>query len=314
MRPISIERLEAELLSLYEPPLRAVATLREMRQVFGEIKLLPGVAKTSHLRPPAIAAWIKRYPARSPARVESLLRCWRVIVNYAVNEGYMRSSPFKTRKLSSWIRADAVKAKPKRLHRTAGEIRALLRLLDQEAGADWRTRRLQALFYVYVYTGFRKGEALHVLACNVDLDRKTITVEPLPGRGWLPKTVKSARTLPMAEPLVEVLRAWVPMCGSEWLFPGTRLVGPWTGGTGRYTALEQVKAAARRAGITDGMTILGGRKSAGTNAKAMGLGPIERMLLFGHTDEKTGELYDEEAVETMRPAVLKLQQFYASST
>jgi integrase len=312
MRPISIDRLEAEIMSLYEPPLRAVATFRQMSQVFREIKNLPGVIKTSQLRPPTVAAWLRAHPGRSAARDESLLRCWRIICNYAVSQGFLRSSPFDVRKVTAWRRSDSSKAKPKRLYRSATQLRDFLRILDQEAGASWQSRRLQALGYTYVYTGFRKQEALHLLARNVDFAQRTITIEPLPEFDWIPKTVKSARTLPMATPLEDVMRVWVPMCGSDWLFPGTRLVGPWTGGSKQYTALAQIKAAAKRAGIPEGMTILGARKSLGTNAKAMGLGKLERMLLFGHTDEGTGELYDEEQVETMRPAVRKLELFYAN--
>jgi integrase len=317
MRPVSIERLEVEILSTYEPPQRAKATLRQMVQTFREIKAIPGVTRSSHLRQPAVSAWIIAHPGRSPARVESLLRCWRIIANYAVDEGFLRVSPFERRKVNAWVRADAVKKKTKLLYRSAQDIRSFLRLLDAEASASWQARRLQALGYVYVFTGFRKGEGLHLLARNVDFARQTITIEPLPEFGWIPKTVKSARTLPLATPLADVLKIWVPMCGANdlmpFLFPGTRLKGPWTGGSGKYTALESIKIAAKRANLADGMTILGARKSAGTNAKAMGLGQIERMLLFGHTDEATGEHYDEEQIETMRPAIKKLELFYGTA-
>ena len=59
------------------------------------------------------------------------------------------------------------------------------------------------------------------------------------------------------------------------------------------------------------MTILGFRKSLGTHAKAMGLGGLERRELLGHALEETGDWYDEEAVESMRPAVAKIVSFYA---
>jgi integrase len=314
MRSVSMERLRAEILSLYEPPLRAKKTWYQLAQTFREMESLPGVRKASDLRPPAIAAWIKAYPGRSPARVESLLRCWRLITRYAVDQRWLAISPFATRRLRDWIRPDVVPPKPRpRRSRTKIEIRAFLDLLDRESGASWQSRRLQAFAYFAIYMGWRKEEILHVLAQNVNLSRGLVELQPLPEHCWVPKTVVSARTGVMPAPLVDVLSTWIPMCGSIWLFPGVRLRGPWVGGSAPYAALGAFKGAAARAGIADGMTILGARKSLATNAKLMQLNGLERKELLGHAAESTGEYYDEHEVETMRPAAQKIGLFYGSA-
>jgi integrase len=313
IRPVPFEVLEAEVLAIYGPPLSAVATRRMMVQTFEELKVLPGLKRSSNLDTTLLAAWIRAHPGRSSARAGALLRCIRVIVNHAVKRRWLDISPFEIRPLRFWLRPDACPSRNagRVYHRSQSEVSRLLALLNGEAGANWQSRRLQSLVYVYVYTAFRKNEAIHVLARNVDFGRGVIVIEPIPGI-WIPKTVKSARTLPMADPLVDVLRLWVPMCGSEWLFPGTRLKGPWTGGSPGYKAVDQIAAAAKRAGIGH-TTPIYFRKWFGTNAKAMGLGPLEVQSFLGHSNPDTQASYDEEAIETMRPAVKKLQLFYATT-
>ena len=66
-----------EILSLYEPPLRAKATWWQMRQILTEFGGLPSVRRANDLSPSNIAAWIRLHPDRSPARTASLLRCLR---------------------------------------------------------------------------------------------------------------------------------------------------------------------------------------------------------------------------------------------
>lgn len=310
MRPVSFSRLTDDVLALYGPSMRARATFVMMRQALAEIASVPGVRRSSDLTPTVLARWIELHPGRSPARTEALLRCARVVANFAVAAGWLRASPFGFRPLKQWVRADAGPARPPAArHKTAAEIGRILRQLDGEAaGGGWRDGRLQALGYVYAYTAFRTGEALHLLAANVDLAGATITIEPVDG--WRPKTVRSARTLPMADPLVAVLRLWVPRCGSRWLFPGHRLASPWSGGPG-YKPREQIQAAARRAGV-DGMSIIGFRKSFGTWAKSMGLGPLEVQAILGHSTVTTQAFYDEEAVNSLRPAMARIAAFYGT--
>lgn len=321
MPAVSFARLTDEVLASYGPSQRAPATRRMMAQALAELAQVPikpgsrarAFRRSSDLTVGNISRWIEHYaaekPKRSRERTLALLRCIRVACNTAVAAGWLAGSPFTVRKISGWLRADARPAKvtPPRA-KTADEIRRLLAVLDADAGGgSWAAGRLQALVYVYVFTAFRRDEALHILVRNVDLVKRTLTIEPV--GTWRPKTVKSARTIPLADPLHAVLSLWLPRCGSEWLFPGRRLKSPWIG-SGEYRPIDRIRDAAKRAEIGD-ITIIGLRKTFGTLAKAMGLGPLEVQAILGHTNTETQAHYDEEDTESLRPAMEKMTVFFA---
>ena len=305
MRNASWDRLRAEILSLYEPPLCAAATYRQMRQILTEFGSLPAVRRPTDLSPPNIAAWIRAYPQRSPARTASLLRCLSAAATYAVKTGHLRHDPFDFRSPGQWVRLDA-RPRPKTpAHRSAEQIGRLLELLDAEAGGGaWEAGRLQALVYTYAFTGLRKTEALMLEQIDVDLSDRTVTIQPKPD--WRPKTVKSAARLPLAPPLAEVLARWLPRTGCQWVFPGRRLRGPWTGGPQGRKAIDEIRSAGQRAGI-GGLTILGFRKTVGTLAKSWGISQLELKALLRHTTVETQRYYDEEDAELLRTAACKIQ-------
>jgi integrase len=307
MRKLRFDRFVAEVLSLNEPPIRAKGTLRQMRQVLREFAELPSIRAVADLRPPAIAAWIKAHPQRSPARSASLLRSLSSACSYGVSEGYLAHSPFEFRRVNGWVR-DQVLAPdhPRALrHQTAEAIDRVLRLLDADAaGGAWKAGRLQALVYVFAYLGLRKAEGLNLKTYDVDLTRRVVSIEPR--RTFRPKTKRSAAKLPIAEPLADVLGLWLPRCGGEWVFPGVRLGGPWTSGPPGYKPLDEIRAAGERAGVRD-LTIAGFRKTIGTLAKGWGLGQLELKALLRHSNVETQRWYDEEQVESLRPAVAKIQ-------
>lgn len=318
--PMPIAAFEAEILALYKPPMRAAATRVMMAQALRELRSLEAVTTTADLTPGLIARWIDRFP-RSSQRTLALLRCIRVACNVAVRLHWLTVSPFTVRPLRAWIRRDA---RPSRnagrvYRRSQAEVQQLLRLLDDEAPTSWQCHRLQALVYTYVYTAFRRNEALHLLARNVDLAAESITIEPLSGV-WMPKTVASAHAVPMAGALKPVLASWLPVSrweaverqtGYGYLFPGSRCFGPWVGGSGGYDAFSQIRAAARRAGLGD-VTPIYMRKWFGTQAKALGLGRLEVQGFLGHACPYTQAAYDEEKVESLRPAAAKLSLFYGA--
>jgi integrase len=307
MKHIPFERLRAEVLSLNEPPLRARATWFQVRQILQEFADLPGIKRASDLTPVAIANWIKAHPERTPVRTNSLLRTFSGICSYAVSAGYLGRSPFGFRKVSQWVRADVIapdRPQPQR-HRSAEDIERVLRLLDHEAaGGSWKGGRLQAIGYLVAFTGVRKKEAIFARPWDVDLDRRWFEIRTR--RENRLKTLKSAERLPLADPVIEVMRLWIPRCGGEWLFPGVRLTAPWIGGSPGYRALDELATAAERAGVP-GLTFLGLRKCIGTLAKSWGLGPLEVQSLLRHTSVQTQKWYDEEKVESLRPAVSKIR-------
>jgi hypothetical protein len=61
----------------------------------------------------------------------------------------------------------------------------------------------------------------------------------------------------------------------------------------------------RRAGVP-GLTIASFRKTIGTYAKAWGLGQLELKALLRHSNVETQSWYDEEPVESLRPATAKI--------
>jgi integrase len=160
------------------------------------------------------------------------------------------------------------------------------------------------LGYILACLVLRKMEALHLRPWDVDLGRRTVTIHAR--ATWRPKTRASSATLPLADPVIDVLELWLPRCGDEFLFPGTRLKTAWTGGVAGTKPLDEIKAAGKAVGIPN-LTILSFRKTIGTLAKSWGLGPLEVQAILRHTSVKTQEWYDEEDVEVLRLATSKIR-------
>ena len=291
---------------MYEPPLRAAATHRQMRQALDEFGGVPGVrrARGPHAAEHRGVDSAPSRPVASPDRQPA-----------AVPPAQRRPTPSRpdtcaaTRSISAspsqWVRLDARPAARKPVHRSAAEIGRLLELLDAEAGeGSWESGRLQALGYTYAFTGMRKCEALTLEHADIDLGGRSLAIRPKPD--WRPKTLRSAARLPLAPPLAEVLHRWLPRTGCDWVFPGKRLAGPWTGGPPGRKALDEIRGAGERAGIT-GLTILGFRKSLGTLAKSWGISQLELKALLRHTSVETQRYYDEEDAELLRAAAAKIQ-------
>jgi integrase len=307
MRSRSFQVFMAEVLSVNEPPMRAKGTFRQMSQVLREFAALPTVKRASDVNAFNIGQWIKSDPRRSPARTASLLRSLSSAASYGVLTGDLKMNPFKWRRVSQWVRDQVITPDRPRAprHQSAEQIVRFLDLLDTEAGkGSWKAGRLQALGYLLAYTGVRKEEALSLRPWDMDLEKRIVSIEPR--ATFRPKTKKSAARLPVADPLANVMALWVPRCGGEWLFPGVRLTAPWRGGPLGYKPLDEIRAAGERAGIT-GLTIASFRKTIGTLAKTWGLGQLELKALLRHSNVETQRWYDEEQVESLRPAVAKIQ-------
>ena len=322
VNPVPIDTLESEHLKEYRFPSRKRATRRGMIQTYRELRKLPAIQTSADLNRGTISDWIAAHPTRSSVRTESILRNIRVICNFAVSRGWLDVSPFKDKRLKSWGRSDTVPSRNfnRVWDRTPEEIRQFLEYLDERAPSSWSARRLQAIVYVYVFTAFRGDEAKHLLRRNIDFDRMTITLEPLAPL-WTPKTVRSARTVPMCRVLADVLRPWIQMCGAEivrkrtgydFAFPGARMLGPWTGGSPGYSAYTQIVAAAHAAGIGQVSPIFA-RIWFGTNGKTLGMGEKEVQAWLGHACPYAQRFYDREKIESLRPSANKLELFYGAA-
>lgn len=304
MGMIPYSQFQADVLAVYHYPLRAKATYLQMRQVLREFGALP-LACVTDITPAAIARWLQAYPDRTPIRASSLLKTFRAATRYAQSMGWLDRDPFAFRSPAKWVRVELAPPGP-RIARsiTAADVQRILDQADKEAATgDWEAARLQALVYLYAFTGMRKSEALHLLKTEIDLMPGILSIRPKPS--WRPKTAASIARLPIAEPLAAVLRLWLPRTGSDWVIPGKRGKAPWTGGLPGSKPLDQVKALGERAGVA-GVTILGFRKTVATLAKGWGLGQLELKALLRHSNVRTQEWYLEEDLDGLRATAAKI--------
>ena len=169
------EEFRSEVLALYEPPMRRIATRRKMAHVLDEFGVL--CHRPADLTPSSVAAWVRAHPDRRPATVESYLRSLRAACTYAIGSGYLERSPFAFRSPRQWIDWDVPELPPP-VH-SAEEIARVLALADSEAqDGSWRAARLRAVVYAFAFTGARRKELLGLAAADVDLDHGAIAIRP----------------------------------------------------------------------------------------------------------------------------------------
>jgi integrase len=311
IRPAAWADFRAELLSLYRPPLRAVATHRAMAQTLDELAAL-GVATTADLTVGLIARFVAGRPAEeSPNTTIKHLRQIRAMVNFALRSGRLERSPFQIRPAGSWVRA----ARPAgKRHLTRAELAALLGRLGAEAAAgrkgwrSWKARRIHAMAAVAAYTGLRRGELYHLHVEDVDLPGRIIHVRP---RHTL-KTSSSAQPVPMPEALVPILEGWLaarldppvfpPASEVPWLWPACRGRGPWTDGPPGHKPLDVLQAVASRAGV-EGVTWHALRRSLATHLEGAGVGPAMIARILRHSERVDSEWYRQADAANMRRAV-----------
>lgn len=272
------EVFESFVLKLYEPPIRRPATYKRMRQVlreFGEI--CPTLGDVDAL---AVPRWIQAHQARSAITNYSLLCTFRAACN--LGRKHLPDSPFEARGPRQWFPETDLDDDPKRRFHTEAEVMAILAQADQEAmelqgPAGWRAKRLRAFAYTLIYLGARRNEVLGLRVADVDFADRLILIRPNERRKL--KTKASKAVLPAPPKLIEVLAAWVPETGSDWLFPGLRRMGPWLSGAVGYKPSEQLKLLGERARVKN-FTALSARHTFATLAEGWGWGEamIQRFL------------------------------------
>jgi len=290
----------SEVLVLYEPPMRRVATKRKMEHVLAEFGAICG--RPADLTPSSVAAWIAAHPRRRPATVESYLRSLRAACTYGITSGVLDQNPFSYRSPARWVDWDVPELPPP-VHQ-AEEIARVLALADQEAlEGDWRAARLRAVVYAFAFTGARRRELLALAVEDVDLPGGTIRIATN-GRRSL-KTRSSAARIPIAAPLAAVLATWLPLCGSAWLFPGVRRRGPWLEGPVEGKALDQVKALGLRAGVP-GLTFQSFRHTFASLSESWGIGELALQRILRHSSLGTQRAYRHELPEVLRDVAAKV--------
>lgn len=278
----------AEVLDLYQPPVRARNTWLKVRQVLGLVEDL-GVARPADLTPQLVARFVQ-LPGRSPNTIRGLLGYLRAICSYAVFRGLLARSPFEFRR--EWIRP-AEPRTPRFL--SAEQVGRLLASLELDR-ASWLGGRLHSLVATLAYTGLRRNEALYLKVEDV-ADR----VLWIRARRRL-KTTAAAAPVPMPDALAAILAEWSPRTGSEWLFPNMSRSNAWTGGNPKERPLGRIAAAGLAIGI-QGLTFQAFRHTWATQAEAWGLGELMVQRVLRHTRATTQRLYRHADLENLRSAV-----------
>lgn len=311
--PMPWEQFRAEVLSLYGPRLRAVATRRAMEHALNILEQL-GVKSTADFTVPLIARLVESRPVDQSAHtVKGLLRQVKVAISYAAKAGYVARDPFMVRPVKSWVRAAPPTGKK---HLTRVEIKAILDLMakdceERQGWALWRSRRLYALTALIAYCGLRKTEALFLRVEDIDLEARVIRI--VDRAEHRTKTAGSAEPVVFPEALLPILTMWLEhrtdappaffRTESSWVFPAIRTPTPWVSGGPGLNPLDRLKSVARRAGV-EGVNFHALRRSIATHLELHGAGPAMIQRLLRHTNPQTTETWYRKAdVANMRRAV-----------
>lgn len=300
--PKAWAEFRAEVLALYEPPLRAAPSYRAMRRAFDRIEALGPIGSTADLTAGLIAKLIQSQPPdRSTRTLLGLLRCVRVACNYAMQSGYIVVSPFAIRPVRAWVPRVGPPADKRYL--TREEIRTVLLKAADEARelrgwSQWKARRLQALAATLAYCGLRKSEALNLHVEDVYLDRRCILLaDRSRSGGYGLKTAAAAQPVPIPDALVPILEDWLahrmdapPWSrlpkSCPWLFPGVTRRGAWKDGCTGTKPLDCLKDLGRRAGV-EGLTLQSLRRSLATHLEHHGAGQAMITRILRHTTPET---------------------------
>jgi integrase len=296
VRRLTFAEFSSSVLALYGPPMRRKATRAKMVQVLAEFA--PFCRRPRDLTPTAIAGWIAAHPGRRPSTVASLLRSLRAACYYGAKVGDLKVNPFDFRSPREWVDWDAPELPPP-VH-SAAVIARVLSLANREAlRGPWRSARLRALVYTAAYTGARKRELLGLAVADVDLEAGLIRIGTNARRGL--KTRASRACLPIPAPLAAVLREWLPLAGSAWVFPGIRRSAPWLEGPAGGKALDELKALGIRAGVR-GLTFQSFRHTFASLAETWGFSELALQRQLRHSSPFTQRGYRHELPELLRAA------------
>lgn len=292
-RPVPIGRWRDEVLSLYGPSMRARSTRARMSQALAIVTSL-GPRKTSELTPALLARFVaETLPGRRAETVNGLLRALRRACNYAVQMGWLSVSPFDLG--TFWAPPDS---DGRSRHHSRKDVARVLASLGRDR--SWEGARLHCLASVLAYCGLRKMEAIRLRVEDVDLAGGFVFIRR---RGGRLKTASSAAPVPIPDALRPVLARWLRRCGSEWLFPGVKGQGPWTGGSAGQRAGDRLRLAAEAVGIR-GFTPQSLRHSLATHLAGVGgLTGAQLRMVLRHTNEFTQAHYVHPDLANLRELV-----------
>jgi integrase len=284
-QPIPYSQFVASILAIYDGPGHSPRTLTKMRHALGLLGSLTGVETTADLSTETIATFVRERSAQVCANtVRGDLAYLSAAASYAVEEGWLDHPP-------RWRRIRPRRSPPAgpQLHSIA-DVRRVLHHLA--AGSEsWTGHRLYAIASVAAYAALRRDEILQLMVQDIDLAAGLLRVVE---RRRL-KTEASAATVPIAPELGGIIAAWIPRCGSAWLFPGVRSRDhPWTGGANGERPCDRLRQAGEDIGI-QGLTLNSLRHAWATWARRRwGLSAIQVQEVLRHTSPRTQAWYLED--------------------
>lgn len=323
MNAISWEEFVKTIVTLYAQPIREKRTAVKMRKTLDMLAKL-GASSTADLTPELVAKFIStRPPEMSPRTVQGYLLYIQAACNLIEPMGILPVNPFKVRRMRQWIR---VGRPPEQPHQTREEIQAIFEVLESDVStrlgyAQWKARRLQALFAVFAYCGLRRNEALYLQVGDVFLeDRFLLVVSRAENRL---KTDSSEAPVPIAAGLVPILSTWLehrldpppvrkprgPYSRENcpWLFPSLDMGSPWAGGNPGSRALGALQVVARRAGVQN-VTFHSLRRSLATHLESEGLGQAMITRILRHSGEAiTRKWYQKSDIPNLVESVKHLE-------
>ncbi|HTV59364.1 MAG TPA: tyrosine-type recombinase/integrase [Verrucomicrobiae bacterium] len=157
------------------------------------------------------------------------------------------------------------------------KLRAAAREMNHEG-------RTQLLVEFLLFTGFRKGEAMHVTWADWSAEGQTIRVTPKPQYNWKPKT-SECREVPIPESLNDLLIEAKKRATSELIFAG------YDGGPlGRNTMTRWLGALGEKAGVAVDVDCHTFRRTIGTKwCEKSGIQAAKKYL--GHSSIETTMRY-----------------------
>ena len=283
-RSIPFQQFQERVNLLYSGPAHAPRTASKMRKTLALVAGL-GVTTTADLTTELAARFVAARAATvTAATVRGDLAYLSAVCSLAVEEGWLQTAPRFHR-----VRPRPGRSRAPTVHAIA-DIGRLLETLESRS-ATWCGGRLYALAATVAYTGLRRDECLCLSTSDVDCTAGLIRIV---ARHRL-KTVGSEAPVPIPPPLHPILHTWLPRCASEWVFPGVRLRGPWTGGACGTRACDQLRRAGEELGIA-GLTLASLRHTFATHARRdWGLSDIELADVLRHTSPQTQRWYVHEA-------------------
>ena len=284
MSPIAFADFTVEVLTVYSNPRYSKHTYGRMKMVLGQLAKL-GAATTADLTTALMVRYVASLTTTNPNTINGYLSALAAACTLAIEERWLDRPPV-------WRRVrQRERPMVKNLPPTFGQVEALVGSLKDRT--DWEGQRLNALAWLASLTGPRLREMLYAHVPDVCLEqgREAFTVNPLRQPSERVKTRGSARTVPLADALVPIVRDWIPRTGTVWLFPGVKRLGPWDGGSHSSRALGQLQAAAARVGIPH-ITWHALRHAFGTFAVTRWGVPVWVVQqAMGHTDIRTTQRY-----------------------